>query len=321
MHGQLPLNALRAFEVAARHLSFTKAAEELNVTPAAVSQQIKMLEDYVGSPLFHRLTRGLALTKSAHAALPALQSGFSSVTRGMQQLRNDRESNRLNVWTAPSFASKLLLPRLNKFTAVHPEIDLGITASEELVDSDSPEQLIQAKHFQQHGMDIAIRFGNGHYPACRVDRLMPASVAPLCSPRLLTDPSRPLVEPRDLIRHTLLHDDTQYEGRPEWEDWLAMVGVESAADAKSLRFNHVSLALEAACDEQGIALTIEQLAAVDIERGRLVVPFDLRIHLDCAYYIISPNETADTPAIIAFREWLLSECSADKTSSAITACC
>lgn len=288
-------------------MSFTKAAEELNVTPAAISQQVKTLEDYVGTPLFHRLTRGLALTKTAQAALPALSDGFIGVAQGMQRLRHETDKDRLDVWMAPSFASKWLMPRLNRFTAKHPNIDLRVSASDELFDHDSNGMQSQAAHFHRHGMDVAIRFGDGHYPGCRVDRLMTASVVPLCSPTLISDPNRPLQRPEDLFAHTLLHDDTEYEGRPDWSHFFEKAGLEISNGTKGLHFNHVSLALEAACDGQGVVLSIEQLARNDLEKGRLVVPFDLRLPLDCSYYIISLPESAENSCVSAFRQWLLDE--------------
>lgn len=307
MHGQLPLNALRAFEVAARHMSFTKAAEELNVTPAAISQQVKSLESYLGTPLFRRLSRGLALTKSAQDALPALHQGFTGVAEGMQRLRSHSSLNRLDVWMAPSFASKWLMPRLNRFTNTHPDVDLRVTASGDLIDTDGNGALDQARHFHEQGIDVAVRFGDGNYPGCRVDKLMPATVVPLCSPQLLQDEKKPLRAVKDLLGHTLLHDDTSYEGRPSWKQWLNRAGVNYTDGTRGLHFNHVSLALEAACDSQGVVLSIEQLASADIQEGRLVVPFDLRIELSCAYYIISLAETADEQSLSDFRAWLLAE--------------
>lgn len=307
MQGQLPLNALRAFEVAARHMSFTKAAEELHVTPAAISQQIKTLEAYIGMPLFHRYSSGLTLTKAAEAALPALQEGFIGVAQGMQHLRKVSSPNRLDVWVAPSFAIKWLMPRLNRFTDSHPEVDLRLNASDELMDTDSTTISDSAKHFRQQGIDIAVRFGDGHYPGCRVDRLMSASVVPMCSPALLKDRFRPLRNADDLLSHALLYDETPYEGRPDWKDWLERAGVKHANSATGLHFNHVSLALQAACDGQGVVLSIEQLAQIDIEQGRLVVPFDLRIELESAYHIVSLGESEEESAATQFRQWLLTE--------------
>ncbi|MFK7893309.1 MAG: transcriptional regulator GcvA [Granulosicoccus sp.] len=307
MQGQLPLNALRAFEVAARHMSFTKAAEELHVTPAAISQQIKTLEAYIGMPLFHRYSNGLSLTKAAEAALPALQEGFSGVAQGMQHLRKVSSPNRLDVWVAPSFAIKWLMPRLNRFTDAHPEIDLRLNASDELMDTDSTTISDFSKHFRQQGIDVAVRFGDGHYPGCQVEMLMSATVAPMCSPSLLKDRFRPLRNPDDLLSHSLLYDETPYEGRPDWKDWLELAGVKDANRASGLHFNHVSLALQAACDGQGVVLSIEQLAQIDIDQGRLVVPFDLRIELEPAYHIVSLTGTEEESAATQFWQWLLKE--------------
>ena len=307
MAEHLPLNALKAFEAAARHLSFRKAAEELHVTPAAISQQIKMLEETLDTTLFHRLNRSLALTQAAQAGLPDLREGFVNLTQGVRKIRGQNGHSCLTVWMAPSFAAKWLVPRLHRFAVAHPDIDLRIAASGDLIDTATGHNSIPANSFRQQEVDIAIRFGKGHYPGCRVDKLLSAVAVPLCSPRLLEDPERPLHCPDDLRHHTLLHDDTPYEGRPDWASWLKAAGAHRVDAQRGIRFNHVSLALEAAVDGQGVVLSMQPLAAADVAAGRLVTPFDLSIPLEYAYYVISLQDTATEMRIAVFRDWLLTE--------------
>lgn len=307
MVDHLPLTALRAFEAAARLSSFRLAAEELHVTPAAISQQVKTLEDLLGTRLFHRLNRGLALTEAGRAGLPALRSGFHDLAEGVRRMRDSEASTSLNVWMAPSLAAKWLMPRLDRFVAAFPGIELSVTASAEFIDSSTSRVEMTVERMQTEGIDVAIRFGRGHYPYCRVEKLMNAVVRPLCSPALLKDPRRPLEKPADLEHHTLLHDDTPYEGRPDWAGWFDVVGVEHPDPRRGLRFNSVLLALAAAVDGRGVVLSIEQLAADDLENGRLVSPFPQTLALDSAYYVISGLEAEHDPKVVAFREWVLEE--------------
>ncbi len=306
-----PLNGLKAFEAAARHMSFRKAAEELHVTPGAVSRQIRALEALLGTPLFRRLSRSIELTEAGRAGLPGLRAGFDEIAVAAQRMRDARGVRTLSVWAAPSFAAKWLVPRLRGFSAEHPEIDLQIAATARLIGQDESHGAIPASSFREHEVDVAIRFGRGDYPGCHVDELMPVAVVPVCSPTLL-EGERALREPGDLGRHTLLHDDTGYEDQPGWGDWLAAAGVESVDPRRGLRFNHVSLALQAAIDGQGVALTLEPLAAGDVAAGRLVVPFDLRLPIEQAYHAIYLAETADEPDIAAFRRWLQAEARASR---------
>lgn len=301
----LPLNALRVFEAAARHLSFRQAAEELNVTPAAVSQQIKSLEDLLDAKLFHRLHRGLALTEAGEAGLTPLQDGFARLQEGVRLLRGAEDRSGLNVWMAPSFASRWLLPRLDSFIEAHPHIELWINASADLIDSESSRLNFNEELMLAEGIDVGIRFGSGRYPGCRVDKLMPAEVVPVCSPQLLKRTNKPLTKPEDLAHHVLLHDDTPYEGRPGWDDWFEAAGVTGVDTQRGVHFNSLQLALAAASDGQGVALGIRQLAEDDIEAGLLVMPFKEMVETDRSYYIISREETADNPAVVAFREWAL----------------
>ena len=308
MLGPLPFNALTAFEAAARHLSFARAADELNVTPAAISQQIRSLEDLLGIRLFHRLPRGLALTAAAEAGLPFLREGFGKLGEGVGRMRGESRRDSLNVWMAPSFAAKWMVPRLQRFTAAHPSIEIGITATGELMDPGGGAAApLPASALREHDIDVAVRFGRGVYPSCRVEKLMSAAAVPLCSPALLQDGSRPLRRPEDLAHHTLLHDDTPYEGRPDWSSWLAAVGVAGVDSARGIHFNHVSLALEAAADSQGVVLSIAQLASNDLATGRLVIPFETRVPLEYAYYMISLEDSPNAANVDAFRAWLAAE--------------
>ena len=315
MLGPLPLNALVAFEAAARHLSFRRAAEELNVTPAAISQQIRSLEDQLGILLFHRLTRGLALTAAAEAGLPALREGFEKVSEGVGRMRGESRRDSLNVWMAPSFAAKWLVPRLQGFSAAHPEIRIGITAAPELMDRGDNAGALPASALREQDIDVAIRFGKGIYPGCRVEKLMSAVAVPLCSPELLARRPHPLRRPEDLRFHTLLHDDTPYEGRPDWPSWLAAAGVEDVDSSRGVHFNHVSLALEAAADSQGVVLSIAQLASNDLAAGRLVIPFESRVPLEYAYYVISLEDSPNAANVDAFRDWLKHEAAGEEGSA------
>ncbi len=304
----LPLSALRGFEAVARLGSFRKAAEELHVTPAAVSQQIKVLEQQLGHPLFHRLATGLALTRAGKVGLPLVREGLTSLESAAQLMAAQRGADTLTVWTAPSFATKWLMPRLHHFVDKHPGIDLRLTASALLIEGARSSGVISSDDLRLRGVDVAIRFGRGKYPGCRVEKLLPVSVVPLCSPKLMQG-EHPLREPADLRNHTLLHDDTAYEGRPDWATWLALAGVTGVDASHGMRFNHSALALDAAADGQGVALTLLPLAATDLASGRLIVPFTPRFELDADYYLISlpTEEEAEAPEIEAFRNWLLAE--------------
>lgn len=302
----LPFSAMRVFESAARHLSFKRAAEELFITPAAVSQQIKTLEHQLGIKLFNRHGRGLSLTEEAKAGLPMLTEGFEKLVDSVHRIRGANKDSTLTVWMAPSFAAKWLIPRLHRFYEACPGIDLNITASRNLIDSNTSKKTIPAENFRRDNVDIAIRFGKGDYPGCRVDKLFSVNAIPLCSPRLL-EGEHPLRSPEDLRFHTLLHDDTRYEGRPDWATWLKAAAVDNVDSTHGVHFNHVNLALTAAVEGQGVVLSIKALASEDIAAGRLVIPFDIGLPLEYAYYLITLEEVTDHPHTAAFRAWLIEE--------------
>lgn len=291
-----PLQALRAFDAVVHHMSFAKAATALSVTPAAVSHQIKGLEDWLGVKLFRRLSRGIELTQEGQNLAPDVRDAFSRLAAGVTRIREDNISGVLRVSASPSLASKWLVPRLERFSRRHPEIDIRLNASPALVD------------FARDGIDVALRYGTGRYPSCTVDLLFPAEVFPICSPSLL-EAGPPLRAPRDLKHHVLLHDtNSEVEGRlPDWRAWLSKAGVKDANVSKGPRFNNSYLAIDAAIAGQGVALGTAALVAADIAAGNLVRPFSLTLRGDMAYYVVAPKAGSKRPKVNAFRRWLLGE--------------
>ncbi len=304
----LPYNALHAFVIAAKHGSFSKAADELHVTPAAISQQIRQLEDLLDVQLFHRMNRGLTLTDSGQAGLAQMQLGFQSLEEAIDRIKSDTGDAVLDIWTSPSFASKWLMPRMHRFREAYPKIDLRISGSVSLVDSDSTAPSLSAEILKANNIDVAIRFGSGNYPGCIVEKLMDVDAITLCSPRLLDEQhSAPLKEPNDLARHTLLHDESPYEGRPKWEGWLKNAGLDDMKCDHNLYFNSVLLALAAAVEGQGVVLTLDKLAQNDIEKNQLVKLFDLQMEVEHAYHVVSLDGAEISESVNAFKTWLFSE--------------
>ena len=293
-----PLNALRAFEAAARHMNFSRAADELSVTPGAVSQQIQNLEDYIGAALFKRTPKGLLLTDGAQTALPALREAFDRLAEAASLLTAAEDGRRLTVSAAPSFAAKWLVPRLGRFEAAHPEVDVWLSAGLELVDFTSGE------------VDLAIRYGTGRYPGLEVARLLGETVSPVVSPRLLEE--IPLHDLADLSRHVLLHDGSPDadDSCPDWSMWLAARGVKGVDGARGPRFNQSSLVIEAAVNGRGVALAKQTLAQADLDAGRLAIPFDIATAVDFAYYIVHPKAKGRLSQVKAFVSWLLAEAEA-----------
>jgi LysR family glycine cleavage system transcriptional activator len=291
-----PLNALRVFEAAARHLSFTKAAEELHVTPGAVSQQIKSLEDFIGAPVFRRHKRTLLLTDEAQASLPVLREGFDRLAEAGRLLAARADTGRLTVSVAPSLAAKWLVPRLDRFRERCGDIDVWVSADMDVVD------------FSVDDVDLAIRYGPGGYEGVVVEHLMAEAIIPVCSPRLLTG-ERPLRAPADLAHHPLLHDGSpdKSESSPSWPMWLKAAGVAGVDGQKGAKFNQSSLVIEAAVAGKGVALAKQQLALADLEAARLVIPFDFSTPSAFAYWIVHPRSRANAPAVKAFKAWLHEE--------------
>lgn len=297
-----PLNALRAFEAAARHLNFSRAADELSVTPGAVSQQIQNLEDYVGVALFKRTPKGLLLTDPAQIALPALREAFDRLADAASMLTAAVDGRRLTVSVAPSFAAKWLVPRLGKFEAVHPQVDVWVSAGMELVDFNSGE------------IDLAVRYGTGRYPGLEVIRLMTETVAPVISPELLE--RQPLEHPKDLAGQVLLHDGSPDadDSCPDWTMWLAARGVKGVDGSRGPRFNQSSLVIEAAVSGRGVALAKRALAQADLDAGRLVSPFQITTAVDFAYYAVYPKAKGRLPQVKAFVAWLGAEAEAHEAA-------
>jgi LysR family glycine cleavage system transcriptional activator len=299
-----PLNALRAFEAAARHLNFSRAADELSVTPGAVSQQIQNLEDYVGVALFKRTPKGLLLTDPAQIALPALREAFDRLAEAASMLTAAVDGRRLTVTVPPSFASKWLLPRLGGFETLHPEVDVWVSADNEITDFASGE------------VDLAIRYGSGRYAGLETIRLMHETVLPVASPGLLE--TQPIVAPADLANQVLLHDGSPDADPscPDWTMWLAARGVKGVDGSRGPRFNQSSLVIEAAVGGRGVALAKRTLAQADLDAGRLAAPLQIATAVDFAYYLVHPKTKGRLPQVKAFIGWISAQAAAHEATLA-----
>ena len=275
-----PLNSLRAFESAARWLSFSKAAEELFVTPAAISQQIKQLEEFLGIPLFRRMTRAVQLTEEAKAVLPLVTEGFDKLAEAVERLARQEEAGLLTVSSAPTFAVKWLLQRLPDFSDKYPDIDVRLDAS------------LDSRDFQRDGIDIGIRLGLGDYPGLHVTRVFGEEVSLVCSPKLL-EGDKPLRVPEDLRNHRLLHVDWGDFNMPlpDWRMWTKAAGLDDIDVEHGPRFTVENMAIEAAIKGNGIALVSHHAIVDDLKSGRLVRPFDLVLQADFAYWLVCPAGT------------------------------
>lgn len=305
-----PLNALRTFEAAARHLSFKEASDELSVTPTAVSHQIRGLEDYLGFPLFHRLTRALELTREGRAMLPKVRDGLECFAAAIESTREHQAGGRLIVTSPPAFLTRWLIRHLEKFTASHPEVELHLAASLETIDGRDASGVsgLEGIDVRDDETELSIRFGRGHYDGCRVDRLFAPVYALVCSPRLLFG-MRPLNVPADLRRHNLLHDESVMElmDRPTWAEWLQVAGVSGVDPDAGTHFSDPGLVLSAAIDGVGVALASKPLVEAEVLAGRLVIPFDILIRRTEAYHLVVPEAVAERPVVSVFRRWLLGE--------------
>jgi LysR family glycine cleavage system transcriptional activator len=291
MPARLPsLNGLRAFEAAARHLSFTPAASELNVTQTAISHQIRRLEEELGIRLFVRQNRALTLTPQAKAYLPGIRAAFNDLRLATDRLLRRDDDHVLTVSTLASLAAKWLLPRLSNFQESHPGIDVRITTSTSLVD------------FRNGDVDAAIRYGRGHWSGLRADWLMADELFPVCSPALLKG-DKPLRCPEDLANWTLLHSSGGYDD--DWRLWLTAAGLPpDISKQPGLSFDLIFMTVQAAIDGIGVAMGRTSYVEADIAKGRLVVPFKITLPADAGFYLVSPEAKADPPKLAAFRQWL-----------------
>ena len=291
--------ALQAFEAAGRHLNFTRAANELHLTPAAISHQIKEIEEQLGVELFHRTSRAMRLTASGEVLYEATIEALAGLTRAVSRARKlTRGSSLLKVTVPAEFAAKWLMRRIDGFKLAWPDIELRFDISNEMRDLEVDD------------VDVAIRFGSGKYPGLHVDRLFDNVVIPVCSPRLLKS-GPPMTGPRDLFRHTLAHIEWSRQGVtwPNWRMWMAAAGVDDFDDSRTLVFNTSNDALQAAIDGSAVTLADFAMVANDLSEGRLVRPFELGIKVarEFAYFLVYPESTADDPRIVAFRTWILDE--------------
>ena len=289
-----PLNALRAFEAAARQLSFTRAGRELHVTQAAISHQVKALEEWLGLVLFRRRGRAIVLTENGQKYHAAVREGLDILADATDRLTHRQDSGVLTVSTVASVAAAGLVPRLGRFRTLYPDIDVRVAASDEVVD------------FARDDVDLAIRYGNGHWPGLEVVPLMTEDVFPVCSPALLRG-SHPLQRPEDLRHHTLLHDDM----RETWRLWLLAAGVEGVDPERGPGYNLSALVIEAAADGQGVALARSALLRDYLNTGKLIRPFEFALPAEFAYYLVHPARAIDHPKVRAFRDWALREVSGE----------
>lgn len=307
MKSPVYLNALRAFEASARHRSFSAAAAELHVTPAAVGQLVRTLEQWLGVALFHRASSGrirLVATEAAERALPDIRAGFDRLALGVERLKEGSASGMLTVAVSPAFAAKWLLPRIEKFQAAWPDTDVRLDTNLKPVD------------FVSQRVDIGVRYGAGSWPGLTAVKLMDEEVFPVCSPQLLSKRGR-LQKPNALARETLIHDLSMdsHTGFPTWDMWLQKAGVTGVATGRGLKINNSAAVLQAAIEGHGIALARSVMANDDLKAGRLVrlVP-EIAFASPLAYFVVYRAECSSLPRLVAFRDWLFDEASAQRSS-------
>lgn len=284
-----PLNALRAFEAAARHLSFARAADELHLTPSAISHQIKALEKQLGVHLFERRGRKVALSDAGGRYYPALRQAFDQMQTATENLRLDQGLGVLNINVLPTFAVRWLVPQLGDFQRRHPEIEVRMTTSAEIID------------FNRHDADAAVRFGSGRWPGLTARLLMREEIVPVCSPKLLEN-GPPLESPADLRHYPLLHD----VNRPDvWRQWLTAVGETSIDPERGLKLETTNLAVQGALQGLGIVPVNPTLVRPELEAGTLVEPFGFHLAVDNGYYLVYPTGRESRPRLRAFEAWLI----------------
>jgi LysR family transcriptional regulator, glycine cleavage system transcriptional activator len=289
-----PLNAIKAFEAAARSQSFTRAAEELNVTQGAVSQQVKALEATLGIKLFNRERQRLVITEAGREYLEVVRDALDRIAVGTERLVQRQSSGVLTISTSPDFAAKWFVYRLGRFAESHPEIDLRVAATAQHVD------------FAREDVDVAVRHGDGRWAGLEAVRLCSERLFPVCSPKFISGRNR-ITTASDLLKFPLLrlHDWNT------WTKWFEAAGVPAGYTAHGPILNSASMLIDAAVDGQGVALARTALAAWDLINGRLVRPIHVSLRMSNTYWIVCPNATLSVPKIATFRKWLLAEAAED----------
>lgn len=297
-----PLSALRAFEAVARHLSFSRAARELNVTAGALSHQIRGLEDLLGLKLFERRVRSIALTVAGKQLYPGLQTGFGHIREAIASLDAAHDRRVLVVSTSPGLTAKWLAPRLYRFAAEHPDVEVRISS------------MGANANFATDGIDMALRnmaVNPGPDAALHVDRLGEVFFIPVCSPRLI-DKAGPVKQASDLLRLPLIHDESlpAHVARPDWNAWFEKAGAGTIDLRRGLHFNSADHSLDAACEGAGVLLAYDVLAYDDLRSGRLVIPFKLALPSNRAFHVVWPTARKPSSAAEAFRRWVKEEMAA-----------
>jgi len=291
MHPKLPsLTAIRAFETTARHLSVSQAAAELNVTHAAVSQQIRALEDWLGVKLIKRVGRSIALTESGAMYAAGLLNAFEGILEATRQVKAYNDTGPVNVTTTPTFASRWMVPRLNRFRAEYPDVVVRISPETELVD------------LAREDVDMGVRYGSGNWPGLLAERIIGGTLAPVCSPAYLAK-APPLEKPSDLLKHNLIDDS----GPDEWSEWLRIMGVPDVQlDSRSF-FTIKHLGHQAAVEGQGVFMGVVSLMEEDLKAGRLVLPLGPGDEVPLDYYLVTRKDVPLRTPAQQFREWILEE--------------
>lgn len=300
MMRQVPgTRALRTLLAAGKHLNFTRAADELGLTPAAVSFQIKEIEDQLGMQLFMRTSRTIRLTEAGTVMCEGAADALDLLNRAVSKAKKaSRGTAQLKVTADPQFATKWLMRRIERFRKLHPDVELRFDIAYEVRDFDVDD------------IDVAIRFGSGKYPGLAANRLFDNIIVPVCSPRLLQS-GKPLKEPKDLLNHTLAHIEWSRQGVtwPNWRMWMAAAGIDEFDGSNTIVFEASSNAVDAAMAGDAVALADFAMVANDLSEGRLVQPFELSIKAapDYAYHLVYPEQNAGDRRIVAFRDWMIEE--------------
>ncbi|MDA5193878.1 transcriptional regulator GcvA [Govanella unica] len=292
-----PLNAIRAFEAAARHRSFTRAGEELFVTQGAVSHQVKQLEEWFGFPLFDRHKREVFLTEKGEVYLPFIRGMLNELYAVTQTLMDKGSEQLLCVSAAESFMVNWMINRLKGFSETHPDINIRVTSQNQV---DDLGNIVGEEGV--HWVDLRIRYGRGKWPGLEVTKLFDEDIFPVCHPELITS-GKPLRDLNDLKHHTLIHDDMQMS----WSNWLSAAGSAQTISPQGPRFSHSHMAIQAALNGHGIALGRSVLVLDLVRKGQLIRPFPLTVPSQHAYYLLCQERSINKPKIKTFKNWLLSE--------------